>query len=115
MRQIANSLPAAFAKAARAARRIALALIPGLAVRFRAVARRKTKSKTRRGSGSDSEATSRFFSVNQSPCPQPDEQDKFGSSFLTGLVANQASRAAIRRRLRALFKARQFLRPPWLR
>lgn len=102
LRKIATTLPTAFGSAARRIKRIVL----GLKARFMAVARRRKKSKGGRGSGSDSEATSRFFALN--PPPQTDELDRYGSSFLT--PPDKPKPTGGKRKLRPRFKGRFFAR-----
>lgn len=82
-------------------------IVLGLKARFAAVARRKKKSKGGRGSGSDSEATSRFFAVNPNQ-PQTEELDRYGSSFLT--PPDRPKPGGGKRKLRPRFKGRFFAR-----
>jgi len=97
-------------------RNAALAMIPRLASRFMAVARPAKKTKGGSSKSNDGEPTSRFFSTPGSAAQGREDVDDFGSMFLAPPLAPRTPtivRSA--RRLRARFRARNFLRPPWLR
>lgn len=97
--------------------RHALAAIPSLVSRFMAVAcPAKKKSKGEAGSASHSEITSVFLSTMDKIEGEVEDGADFGSMFLAPPMAPSPKPAKLsRRRLRTRFKARNFLKPPWMR
>jgi hypothetical protein len=95
----------------------ALAAIPSLVSRFMVVARpAKKKSKGDAGSASHSEITSAFLSTTDKAEGALEDGADFGSMFLAPPMAPSPKPAKLsRRRLRARFRARNFLKPPWMR
>jgi hypothetical protein len=108
-------VPQAAKSVSRFVRATALALVPSLVSRFMAVARRAKKAKGGAGSASHTEITSSFFTTSGSASEGGAEAD-FGSMFLAPPLAPRPKPPrATRRRLRARFRARHFLKPPWMR
>jgi hypothetical protein len=116
LKQIASLVPKATAAVSRFALGMATVLLPSLVSRFMEVARPAKKSDDDKGSASHSEATSRFFGGTASSTGDAVDGADLGSMFLAPPLAprpNPRPRSA--RRLRALFRTRNFLKPPWLR
>lgn len=107
--QIASLVPEAAKLASRFVRNAALSLLS----RFMAVARpAKKKSIGDAGSASSTEITSSFFATSGKAAESAD----FGSMFLAPPLAPRPTprpRTA-RQRLRAKFRARHFVKPPWM-
>jgi hypothetical protein len=96
--------------------RDAAALIPSLVSRFMAVARPKTKTDGKAGAASGNQITSAFFSTSGSKSGGEVEGADFGSMFLASPLAPRPQPPrTTRRRLRARFRARHFMKPPWMR
>jgi len=116
LKQIASLVPKAATAVSRFAQGMAAVLLPSLVSRFMAVVRPVKKSDDDKGSASHSEATSQFFGGTASSTGGDVDGVDLGSMFLAPPLAprpNPRPRSA--RRLRALFRTRNFLRPPWLR
>jgi hypothetical protein len=95
---------------------MAAAILPSLVSRFMAVARRDKKSDDDKGSTSHSEASSQFFATSGATASDAVEAADFGSMFLAPPMAPRPTpRPRSIRRLRARFRARHFMKPPWMR
>jgi len=109
-------VPEAAKSVSRFVRGTALTIVPSLVSRFMAVARRAKKAKGGAGSASHTEITSSFFSTSGSTSEGVADGADFGSMFLAPPLAPRPKPPrGVRGRLRSRFRARQFLKPPWLR
>lgn len=116
MKQIASLVPQAAKSVSRFARSMAAAILPSLVSQFMAVARPRKKTEDDKGSASHSEATSKFFAGSSTTGGDAVDGADLGSMFLAPPMAprpNPRPRSA--RKLRARFRARHFMKPPWMR
>lgn len=116
LQQIASLAPKAGQAVSRFVSNVALALVPRLASRFMAAARPKRKDKGGgAASASSNEITSSFFSSSGNASDGAADLAEFGSMFLAPPLAPRPKPPRTVRRLRSRFRARQFLKPPWMR
>lgn len=116
IQQIASLVPQAAKSVSRFVRGMAVAILPSLASRFMAVARSCKKADDETGSASHSEATSKFVARSNTEASDAVDGADFGSMFLAPPMAPRpGTRPRSIRRLRTRFRARHFLRPPWMR